>query len=229
MDARRQQPTDRTSSERREVVVVGGGQAGLALGYFLARQGRDFVILEAAKEPAAAWRERWDSLKLFTAVRYNSLPGLNFPGEPASYPGRDDVAAYLTDYVRHFDLPVELGSRVRSIRKPADTYHVELDDRSFEAQQVVDRHRPVPGPVHASHRPGPRPQGGAATQHRVPVAAGHLHRPGPRRRRWQHRLSDRRRARGCARGPSVDRLASDAAAPAHPRPRPVLVPREERG
>ena len=70
-------------------------------------------------------------------VRYNSLPGLNFPGEPASYPGRDDVAAYLTDYVRHFDLPVELGSRVRSIRKPADTYHVELDDRSYEAQQVV--------------------------------------------------------------------------------------------
>ena len=126
-----------TSSERREVVVVGGGQAGLALGYFLARQGRDFVILEAATEPAAAWRERWDSLKLFTAVRYNSLPGLNFPGEPASYPGRDDVAAYLTDYVRHFDLPVELGSRVRSIRKRADTYHVELDDRSFEAQQVV--------------------------------------------------------------------------------------------
>ena len=117
--------------------MVGGGQAGLAIGYFLARQGRDFVILEAAKEPAAAWRERWDSLKLFTAVRYNSLPGLNFPGEPASYPGRDDVAAYLTDYVRHFDLPVELSSRVRSIRKPADTYHVELDDRSYEAQQVV--------------------------------------------------------------------------------------------
>jgi len=137
VDARRQPPTDRTSSERREVVVVGGGQAGLAIGYFLARQGRDFVILEGAKEPAAAWRGRWDSLKLFTAVRYNSLPGLDFPGVPASYPGRDDVAAYLTDYVRHFDLPVELDSRVRSIRKSADAYHVELDDRSYEARQVV--------------------------------------------------------------------------------------------
>ncbi len=80
-----------------EVIVVGGGQAGLALGYFLTRQQCDFAIFEAADEPAAAWRARWDSLKLFTPVRYSGLPGLPFAGDPDSYPGKDEVAAYLTE------------------------------------------------------------------------------------------------------------------------------------
>ena len=128
---------DSTVPERREVVVVGGGQAGLAIGYFLALQGRDFTILEAADEPATAWRERWDSLKLFTPARYDSLPGLAFPGDPDRYPGRDEVVAYLTDYARHFDLPVEYGSRVRSIRRTDGGYRVELGDRAYDADQVV--------------------------------------------------------------------------------------------
>jgi putative flavoprotein involved in K+ transport len=120
-----------------EVIVVGGGQAGLAIGYFLGQQGRHFTILEAESELAAAWRTRWDSLRLFTPVRYNSLPGLPFPGHPGSYPTRDDVVAYLTDYARHFELPVELDSRVRSIRRSNGAYVVELDARTFEADQVV--------------------------------------------------------------------------------------------
>ena len=90
---------------RFDVVVVGAGQAGLAIGYFLAQQQRRFTIVEAADTPAAAWRERWDSLKLFTPVRYNSLPGLPFPGEPDSYPGRDEVVEYLTSYAEYFNLP----------------------------------------------------------------------------------------------------------------------------
>jgi putative flavoprotein involved in K+ transport len=123
---------------RREVVVVGSGQAGLAIGYFLKQQGRDFTILEAGDAPAAAWRARWDSLRLFTPVKYDSLPGRAFPGDPDSYPGRDDVVAYLTDYASAFELPVELDSAVRSVRRADEGgYLVELDDRTYAAEQVV--------------------------------------------------------------------------------------------
>ena len=126
-----------TTVARREVIVVGGGQAGLAIGYLLAQQGRRFTILEAADTPASAWRERWDSLRLFTPARYDSLPGRAFPGDPDSYPGRDDVVAYLTAYARDFELPVELSSPVRAVRRGERGFLVELDDRSYEADQVV--------------------------------------------------------------------------------------------
>ena len=126
------------AGERYDVVVVGGGQAGLALGYFLARDGRRFTILEAADAPAAAWRKRWDSLKLFTPVRYDSLPGLPFPGEPDTYPGRDEVVEYLTGYAQHFNLPVELNSEVLAVRAGDDGgFVVELRDRAYAAEQVV--------------------------------------------------------------------------------------------
>ena len=78
-----------------DVIVIGGGQAGLSVGYHLARTGARFLILEAHARIGDAWRKRWDSLRLFTPVLYNSLPGRAFPGDPDTYPGRDDVVAQV--------------------------------------------------------------------------------------------------------------------------------------
>jgi putative flavoprotein involved in K+ transport len=133
-------------NSRRDVIVVGGGQAGLAIGYYLARQGRRFTILEAAREPAAAWRQRWDSLTLFTPARYDALPDLPFPGDPDRYPGRDEVVDYLANYAEHFDLPIELNSRVERVRRDEDGYAVELADRTLRTAQVVIATGPFQAP-----------------------------------------------------------------------------------
>jgi putative flavoprotein involved in K+ transport len=120
-----------------EVVVIGAGQAGLAMGCFLARQGRRFVILDRGDSLAAAWRDRWDSLTLFTPRRYNSLPGLPFPGDPAGYPGRDEVIAYLEQYAERFELPIELNSPVRRLTAEDGRFVLEVAGKTIEADQAV--------------------------------------------------------------------------------------------
>jgi putative flavoprotein involved in K+ transport len=121
-----------------EVAVIGAGQAGLAMGYFLERQGRRFVILERAGEIAPAWRERWDSLTLFTPRRYSALPGLPFPGDPDGYPTRDEVIAYLEGYAETFKLRDELNSEVKKLDRCDDRrFRLELDGRMINADQVV--------------------------------------------------------------------------------------------
>jgi putative flavoprotein involved in K+ transport len=122
-----------------DVAVVGAGQAGLAIGYYLKRQGRRFVILERAGEIGSAWRERWDSLTLFTPRRYSALPGLPFPGDPDGYPGRDEVIAYLEHYAETFELPIELGSEVTKLEGDEEgRFQLELvDDRTVSADEVV--------------------------------------------------------------------------------------------
>jgi len=109
----------------------------LSIGYFLARRGRRFVILEAADSIGAAWRTRWESLILFTPRRYAALAGLAFPGDPDGYPTRDEVIVYLEQYAATFDLPVEPGSAVRSLAVADGRFVVGLDDRRLEAGQVV--------------------------------------------------------------------------------------------
>lgn len=125
------------SREHLDVAVVGGGQAGLAMGYYLREQGLRFAIFEGSDSIAPAWRERWDSLTLFTPRRYSALPGLRFPGDPDGYPSRDEVIAYLEEYARTFDLPIELNSRVRRLTKENGSFVLDVDGQTVIADQVV--------------------------------------------------------------------------------------------
>src|SRR3954453_23354871 len=122
---------------RYDVAVVGAGQAGLAIGHALAEQGKRFVILEAADSVGSAWRNRWDSLVLFTPRRYDALAGLAFPGDPDGYPTRDEVAAYLERYALRFGLPVELSTPVRSLSKDANGFVLDANGRPIRAGAVV--------------------------------------------------------------------------------------------
>jgi putative flavoprotein involved in K+ transport len=123
--------------ERLETVVVGGGQAGLATGYHLARRGRPFVILDASPRVGDAWRGRWDSLTLFTPARYCGLPGWAFPAPARSYPGKDQVADYLEAYAARFELPVHGGVRVDGLSREGDRYLVAAGERRWLADNVV--------------------------------------------------------------------------------------------
>jgi putative flavoprotein involved in K+ transport len=121
-----------------EVAIIGAGQAGLAMAYFLKGQRRRFVMLESAGEIAHAWRERWDSLTLFTPRRYSALPGFPFEGDPDAYPSRDEVIAYLERYAETFELPVELNSQVKQLDSDEDgRFRLEVDGRTISADQVV--------------------------------------------------------------------------------------------
>jgi putative flavoprotein involved in K+ transport len=123
--------------ERFETVVIGGGQAGLAMGYHLTRRGRPFVILDANERIGDSWRKRWDSLRVFTPARLDGLPGMPFPARASSFPTKDEVADYLAAYAARFDLPVRTGVQVDGLARFEDRFMVTSGDRRFEADNVV--------------------------------------------------------------------------------------------
>src|SRR5687767_15958615 len=89
-----------------EVLVIGGGQAGLAMGYHLADKGLEFLIVDANPQVGHVWRSRWDSLRLFTSSEYNNLPGMEFTGTGGGYPGKDEIADFLQAYANEFQPPM---------------------------------------------------------------------------------------------------------------------------
>lgn len=123
--------------ERVETVVVGGGQAGLSVGYHLAQRGLPFVILDANERTGDSWRKRWDSLRLFTPCRFNGLAGMPFPGPAQSFPTKDEVADYLEAYQARFELPVRAGIRVEGLSRSGDKLVVTANGGRIQAENVV--------------------------------------------------------------------------------------------
>jgi len=120
-----------------ETVIIGGGQAGLATAYHLTRRRLPCVILDENDKVGAAWRSRWDSLKLFTPGRYSSLPGMPCPVQPRSLPGKDDMSDYLQAYVDRFELPVRTGFKVKRVSSDGERYTIETDGERISAYNVV--------------------------------------------------------------------------------------------
>jgi putative flavoprotein involved in K+ transport len=124
-------------AQRFETIIVGGAQAGLSVGYHLARRDRPFVILEAEGRIGDGWRKRFDSLRLYSPARYDGLPGWAFPAAPWSFPTKDEVADYLEAYAARFDLPVRTGVKADGLSVNGDRYVVTAGEARFEAAQVV--------------------------------------------------------------------------------------------
>jgi putative flavoprotein involved in K+ transport len=135
--------------ERFQTIVVGGGQAGLASGYFLAQQGENFLILDEGLHTGDAWRGRWDSLRLFTPSQFNGLPGLPFPKPDYYFPTKDEVAGYLENYASQFNLPVRHGVKVEALHRDETGYRLSTGSSSLFARNVIV----ATGPYHQPYTP----------------------------------------------------------------------------
>ena len=142
------QPVRSEGPEHVDVLVIGAGQAGLALGWHLREQGvASFLLIDAGPEVGHVWRNRWDSLRLFTPAEYDALPGMPFPAPAGTYPSKDDVADYLRGYAAAFELPVRLNTRITRLTRTGGTFHADTSTGPITARQVVIATGPFQTPV----------------------------------------------------------------------------------
>jgi putative flavoprotein involved in K+ transport len=124
-----------------DTMIIGGGQAGLAMGYYLKEQKRKFLILDENPRTGDSWRQRWDSLRVFTPAKYDGLPAAPFPADPLSFPPKDELADYLERYAVEFELPVRQGTRVERLWREGDRYIAASNGHRWEAKNVHPRSR----------------------------------------------------------------------------------------
>lgn len=137
-------------TERIDTIVIGAGQAGLSAGYHLARRGLPFTILDADRRIGDHWRDRWDSLRLYSPARYDSLPGMRFPAPSSHWPTGREMGDYLETYAGRFDLPVRSGTQVDRVEPIEDGFVVSTTDgKRLAARQVIV----ATGPFRRPHVP----------------------------------------------------------------------------
>jgi putative flavoprotein involved in K+ transport len=127
----------RMNENRVDTLVIGGGQAGLAVGYHLRRQRVPFLVVDQNQRIGDAWRNRWDSLRLFTPAKYSELPGLRFPGPSSAYPTKDETANYLEAFAHRFELPVRTGVRVDRLSAGGHRFEARCGEEVWTADNVV--------------------------------------------------------------------------------------------
>ncbi|HYK73771.1 MAG TPA: NAD(P)/FAD-dependent oxidoreductase, partial [Pseudoneobacillus sp.] len=130
-----------------DVIIVGGGQAGLSLGYYLKKSALTFLILDKGNEVGEMWKERYDSLTLFTPDFYSSLPGLTFTGSRNSYPTKDEVANYLKSYAERFAIPIQHNTEVQKLSQTSDGFKIITNKGEVLAQKVVVATGPFQKPM----------------------------------------------------------------------------------
>jgi len=133
----------------RDFIVIGAGQAGMAMAYYLTQNKQDFLVVDANRDIGAPWLKRWDSLKLFTVSEYNHLPGLSFPHPKGYYANKYDVANYLKSYVEKFKIPIDFNQKIKSLKKVDDYFVLESDNQTYKAKNVIV----ATGPFHTPFTP----------------------------------------------------------------------------
>jgi putative flavoprotein involved in K+ transport len=133
----------------KDFIIIGAGQAGLSIAYYLKKQKANYLIVDANSEIGAPWLKRWDSLKLFTPSEFNNLPGLKFPHKKGHYANKYEVAKYLENYVSIFKIPIEFNNKIISLKKIDGIFELESNTKKFKAKNVIV----ATGPFHKPFTP----------------------------------------------------------------------------
>ncbi len=125
------------NKEHYSTVIIGAGQAGLSVAYYLKKIDNDFIILDEGEQVGDSWRRRWDSLRLFTPAQHDSLPGFSIPAKRGTLPNKEDMADYLSNYAARYALPVQLDTKVLELKLASGKYEMNTSKGKFHADHVV--------------------------------------------------------------------------------------------